>query len=63
MTEHERRGARRSVNRQIDENLRRVYQDALDEAVPDRFTELIRKLRTAEGTAPPSQDGKDRDDR
>ncbi len=30
---------------EIDENLKRVYQAALDEAVPDRFTKLIEQLR------------------
>jgi hypothetical protein len=34
-----------SPKRQIDENLRRVYQEALDEAVPDRFKELLAKLK------------------
>jgi hypothetical protein len=63
MTDKQRRGTRRSVNRQIDENLRRVYEDALNEAVPDRFTELIRKLRTAEDAPPPPPAGRDRDDR
>lgn len=34
---------------QIDENLRRVYQEALDEQVPDRFAELLEALRRKEG--------------
>ncbi len=29
----------------IDENLKRVYQDMLDEQVPDRFLDLIAQLR------------------
>ncbi|MCA0994432.1 MULTISPECIES: NepR family anti-sigma factor [Roseobacteraceae] len=29
----------------IDENLRRVYQDMLEEKVPDRFLDLIAQLR------------------
>ncbi|WP_353471892.1 NepR family anti-sigma factor [Salipiger sp. H15] len=29
----------------IDENLRRVYQDMLEEQVPDRFLDLIAQLR------------------
>ncbi|MBN8188854.1 MAG: NepR family anti-sigma factor [Salipiger thiooxidans] len=32
----------------IDENLRRVYQDMLDEKVPDRFLDLIAQLRSQE---------------
>ncbi|GGG77999.1 hypothetical protein GCM10011415_28680 [Salipiger pallidus] len=29
----------------IDQNLRRVYEDMLDEQVPDRFLDLIAQLR------------------
>jgi len=32
----------------IDENLRRVYQDALEEDIPDRFLTLLEQLRTQE---------------
>ena len=32
----------------IDENLKRVYQEALDERVPDRFKELLDQLRQKE---------------
>lgn len=35
------------VNRQIDENLRRVYNDALKEDVPDKFLDLINKLKVS----------------
>lgn len=34
-----------SVRQQIDENLKRVYDDALKEEVPDKFLELIAKLK------------------
>ena len=37
-----------NVDQQIDENLRRVYDDALNENVPDRFTDLIRQLKESE---------------
>ncbi|WP_255012835.1 NepR family anti-sigma factor [Roseovarius sp. M141] len=30
---------------QIDDNLRRVYDDMLDDSVPDRFQDLLRQLR------------------
>lgn len=33
---------------QIDENLKRVYQAALSEEVPDRFKELLAQLRAKE---------------
>jgi hypothetical protein len=29
----------------IDQNLKRVYQDALQEEVPDRFKQLLEQLR------------------
>lgn len=34
-----------AIARQIDENLRRVYQQAVEEQVPDRFTDLLRQLK------------------
>lgn len=33
------------LKEQIDENLKRVYQEALDEQLPDRFRDLIEQLR------------------
>ena len=33
------------LRRQIDENLRRVFQAQVEEDVPDRFTDLINRLR------------------
>ena len=30
---------------EIDENLRLVYEDMVDDSVPDRFLELLQKLR------------------
>jgi len=33
---------------QIDENLKRVYQEALDERIPDRFQDLLEQLRKKE---------------
>ena len=38
----------RSAN-QIDANLRRVYQDMLEPEVPDRFKELLDRLREQDG--------------
>ncbi|MBC7140713.1 MAG: transcriptional regulator [Rhodobacteraceae bacterium] len=33
---------------QIDENLKKVYQEALDEKIPDRFKDLLEQLRKKE---------------
>ncbi|MCU0826844.1 MAG: hypothetical protein MUE52_05420 [Tabrizicola sp.] len=43
--------ARRALRAQIDENLRRVYDAALQEDMPDRFKDLLAQLqaRDAEG--------------
>lgn len=38
-----------AVTREIDENLKRVYQAGLAEDVPDRFTKLLAQLREKEG--------------
>jgi Anti-sigma factor NepR len=38
-----------AVTREIDENLKRVYQAALTDDVPDRFTRLLAQLREKEG--------------
>jgi hypothetical protein len=54
------RRTRSEVDQQIDENLKRVYDDALNEAVPDRFLDLIEQLRAAE--TPPQASSKDSDD-
>lgn len=34
-----------TVERQIDENLRRVYQQMVDESVPDKFMQLLQQLK------------------
>lgn len=36
------------LHQQIDENLKRVYEEALSEEIPDRFKELIAQLRAKE---------------
>ena len=36
--------------RQIDENLRRVYQQTAEEDVPEHLKELLRKLREQDAT-------------
>ena len=37
------------LHQQIDENLKRVYEEALNEDIPDRFKDLIARLRAKEG--------------
>lgn len=49
-SEDDRTAALRS---QIDENLRRIYRTALEDAVPERFTRLLQQLRDADRTPPP----------
>lgn len=39
---------RSAVERQIDENLRRVYEQDTREEVPDRFLALLQQLREQE---------------
>jgi hypothetical protein len=46
------------VNQQIDENLRRVYDEALQDGIPDKFRDLIRQLK--ESQVQPAE--KDHDD-
>lgn len=38
-------GANRKRESVIDENLKRVYEEALDEGVPDRFKDLLDALK------------------
>lgn len=37
-----------NLERQIEENLRRVYQKTVEEDVPDRFRNLLEQLREQE---------------
>ncbi|WP_243730846.1 NepR family anti-sigma factor [Rubellimicrobium sp. CFH 75288] len=43
--------ARSRLHQQIDENLKRVYEEALSEDIPDRFKQLIAQLRARETDA------------
>lgn len=52
---------RSSVDNQINENLKRVYDDVLNEAVPDRFHDLLAQLKSAGPNAPSSR--KDADEK
>ncbi|MDB6178153.1 NepR family anti-sigma factor [Paracoccus sp. Z330] len=48
MTSKQDDGRRAAVEKQIDENLRRVYEQDVTEQVPDRFLDLLKKLREQE---------------
>jgi hypothetical protein len=34
------------LDRQIEENLRRAYEDTLNEAIPDEMAQLLQKLKS-----------------
>jgi predicted deacylase len=44
---------------EIDDNLRRAYNDVLKEDVPDRFTDLLNQLRARDADAVSSGSGAD----
>ena len=37
-----------NMTRQIDENLRRVYKETVEEEIPERFQQLLQKLKERE---------------
>ncbi|MBC9246267.1 transcriptional regulator [Paracoccus sp. 11-3] len=37
-----------AVEQQIDENLKRVYEQDITEEIPDRFLDLLKKLKEQE---------------
>lgn len=39
----------------IDQNLRKVYQDTLDEGIPDRFKDLLDQLKQQESSESPKK--------
>lgn len=43
--------AKSSLQSQIDENLRRVYEEAMKEEVPERFKDLLAQLKAKEAAA------------
>lgn len=48
MTPKREAGRKESIEKQIDENLRKVYEGDSSEEIPDRFLELLQKLREQE---------------
>lgn len=47
------------LERQIDDNLRRVYSDLSEEPLPDRFVKLLDELRKQENSKPDTQTGEE----
>lgn len=45
MTEKRETRRRAEIEKQIDENLRRVYEQEVNNDVPDRFVALLQQLR------------------
>ncbi len=41
------------VERDIDDNLRKVYREMVEQEVPDRFRDLLDKLRQSEQNGDP----------
>ena len=48
------------VDQEIDQNLRRVYAEAANEAVPDRFAQLLDQLRNQERSDAPGSGGSEK---
>ena len=48
------------VRRHIDENLKRIYDETLNEQVPDALTRLLEQLRLKTAPEPSSDDDEDR---
>ena len=40
--------SRDDVRREIDNNIKRIYQQTLEEDIPDRFKDLLSKLKEQE---------------
>lgn len=48
MTTRQDDSRRKAIERQIDENLRRVYDEISQEEVPDKFLKLLERLKRQE---------------
>lgn len=49
-----------TLDRQIDDNIRRVYAEMADEPLPDRFSQLLDQLRQQEGSKDKDESGSDK---
>lgn len=50
------------ADRDIDENLKRAFNEIANEPVPDRFTDLLKQLKD-KGAATPTAQGQSEEDR
>lgn len=48
MTDKREKRRRAEIEKQIDENLRRVYEENATDEIPDRFVALLQQLREQE---------------
>lgn len=48
MTTRQDESRRKAIERQIDENLRRVYDEITEKEVPDKFLKLLEQLKRQE---------------
>lgn len=48
---------RPALRNTIEENLRKVYQEMMDEEVPDRFKQLLAQLKNAQAAPADGDDG------
>ncbi|WP_238364483.1 NepR family anti-sigma factor [Mesobacterium pallidum] len=48
--------AKTNLESQIEENLRKVYQRTVEEDVPDRFKDLLSRLKAMDGEQPRHQE-------
>ena len=48
-------GDRDERERVIDDNLKRVYEETLEEGIPDRFKELLNQLKQQEADRGPEK--------
>ena len=46
----ERENTKSGLERQIEENLKKVYKKTIEEDVPDRFAELLKQLKEQDAT-------------
>lgn len=49
-------GLDRQIQAKIGQQLRSMYDDVVDQGVPDRFVDLLRKLDGAQGSTPKTEE-------